>query len=123
VKFPKAPASPACGARTAAASVFTLHQDGAVLTGTVEGGGGRGGGGDTPTAIEDGKVDGDNVSFRAGTVTYTGAMKPASSNYSAPAPPTADVEAAAPPPLPAHAPPSARRPTVPTLPTERPSRP
>jgi len=59
-------------------SVFTLHQNGAVLTGSVEGaGGGRGGGGggDTPTPIDDGKVDGANVSFRVGNVTYTGSVQ------------------------------------------------
>jgi beta-galactosidase len=39
------------------------------------GGGGRGGGGDAPVAIEDGKVDGAKVSFRAGNVTYAGAVK------------------------------------------------
>ena len=56
--------------------VFTFRQNGNALTGTVEGGGGRGGGGgDTPVAIEDGKVDGANISFRAGNVTYTGAVK------------------------------------------------
>jgi beta-galactosidase len=56
--------------------VFTFHQNGGALTGSVEGGGGgRGGGGDTPVAIEEGKVDGANVSFRAGNVTYTGTVK------------------------------------------------
>jgi beta-galactosidase len=53
-------------------SVFTLRQNGAALTGSVEGGGR---GGDSPVAIEDGKVDGDNVSFRVGTVTYAGNLK------------------------------------------------
>ena len=53
--------------------VFTFRQNGNALTGTVEGGGrGFGGGSDTPTAIEDGKVDGANISFSAGNVTYTG---------------------------------------------------
>jgi beta-galactosidase len=55
-------------------SVFTLHQSGAALTGSVEGAGGRGGGGDSPTPIEEGKVDGANISFRVGTVTYTGTV-------------------------------------------------
>jgi beta-galactosidase len=56
-------------------SVFTLRQNGASLSGSVEGAGGRGGGGDTPAAIEDGKVEGDNVTFRVGTVTYSGSLK------------------------------------------------
>jgi len=56
--------------------VFTFRQNGNALTGSVEGGGGaRGGGGETPVAIEDGKVDGANISFRAGNVTYTGTLK------------------------------------------------
>jgi len=42
----------------------------------VEGGGGsRGGGGETPIAIENGKVDGANISFSAAGVTYTGTLK------------------------------------------------
>jgi beta-galactosidase len=53
-------------------SLFTLHQDGNKLTGTVEG---AGGGGDQPVPIEDGKVDGASVSFRAGTTTYTGTVE------------------------------------------------
>jgi beta-galactosidase len=55
-------------------SLFTLKQDGNKLTGTVEGAGGGGGGGDQLAAIEDGKVDGSSVSFRAGTTTYTGTV-------------------------------------------------
>jgi beta-galactosidase len=47
--------------------VFTFRQNGNVLTGTVEG--------DTPTPIEDGKVDGVNISFRAANVAYTGTLK------------------------------------------------
>jgi beta-galactosidase len=58
-----------------AAQIFTLRQNGNALTGTVEGAGGMRGGSDAPVAIEDGKVDGVNVSFRAGTVTYTGTVK------------------------------------------------
>jgi beta-galactosidase len=58
------------------AQFFTFHQNGGALTGSVEGGGGgRGGGGDAPVAIEDGKVDGANISFRAGNVTYSGTLK------------------------------------------------
>jgi beta-galactosidase len=55
--------------------IFTFRQNGGSLAGTVEAAGGRGGSGDTPTAIEDGKVEGDNVSFRAGATTYTGSVK------------------------------------------------
>jgi beta-galactosidase len=60
--------------RGGCSKVFTFRQSGNVLTGTVEGGAG-GGGGQTPVAIEDGKVGGANVTFRAGTVTYTGTLK------------------------------------------------
>jgi beta-galactosidase len=56
---------------TGAAQVFTFRQDGTALTGTVEGGGR---GGDTPAAIQDGKVDGTSISFAAGNVTYTGTL-------------------------------------------------
>jgi len=52
-----------------------LNQADHALTGTVEGGGAFGGGGDTPIAIEDGKVDGANISFRAANVAYTGTLK------------------------------------------------
>ncbi len=41
---------------------LTLKSDGGKLTGTLEGGGGRGGG--MPAEISDGKVDGANVSFK-----------------------------------------------------------
>ncbi|HEV2324216.1 MAG TPA: beta-galactosidase GalA [Terracidiphilus sp.] len=57
------------------AMVFTLHQNGSALTGTVEGeGGGFFGGGDVATPIEDGQVNGNQVSFRAGRSTYTGTV-------------------------------------------------
>jgi beta-galactosidase len=57
--------------------IFTFRQDGNILTGSLEatGGGGFGGGGSTGGAIEDGKVEGANVSFRVGNTTYTGAIK------------------------------------------------
>ncbi len=56
--------------------IFTFRQNGDVLTGSVEGAaGGRGGGGEMPVAIEEGKLDGNNISFRAGGVTYTGTVK------------------------------------------------
>ena len=52
--------------------VFTLHQEGSSLTGTVEGGGGFFSGGESPSPIEDGKVDGKDVSFKAGNSSYSG---------------------------------------------------
>ncbi|HUI42914.1 MAG TPA: beta-galactosidase GalA [Terriglobia bacterium] len=55
--------------------VFTFHQEGNKLTGTVEGtGGGFFGGGDVPLPIEEGTVDGNHVSFKAGNATYTGTL-------------------------------------------------
>jgi beta-galactosidase len=56
------------------AMIFTLHQSGSSLTGTVEGGGGFFGGGETPSPIEDGKVDGNHVSFKAGSSSYSGTI-------------------------------------------------
>jgi beta-galactosidase len=59
-------------------SVYTFRQNGAVLTGLVEssggGGFGPGGGGAGGGSIEDGKIDGSNISFRAGPTTYTGTI-------------------------------------------------
>jgi beta-galactosidase len=53
--------------------LFTLKQDGNKLTGTVEGtGSGFFGGSDVPTPIEEGRVDGPNISFEAGNATYSG---------------------------------------------------
>jgi beta-galactosidase len=79
---PVPPAVPAAGGGffgMGADSLFTLKQDGNKLTGTVEGagggGGGGGGGGDQSVAIEDGKVDGSTLSFRAGNTTYTGTVE------------------------------------------------
>ena len=57
--------------------VFSFHQEGGVLTGSVEAsaGGGFGRGGGTPGGvIEDGAVDGSRVSFRVGTTTYAGTI-------------------------------------------------
>ena len=55
--------------------VFTLKQDGNRLTGSVEGtGGGFFGGNDVPTPITEGKVDGPNISFKAGNGTYSGTL-------------------------------------------------
>ncbi len=57
-------------------SIFTLRQNGANLEGVVEGGGGGVfGGGDAGAKIEEGKVEGDSVSFKAGTSTYAGTIK------------------------------------------------
>jgi beta-galactosidase len=58
-----------------ASQLFTFQQRGNALTGTVEGGGAFGGGGDTPISIEAGKLDGANISFSAVNVTYTGTLK------------------------------------------------
>jgi beta-galactosidase len=59
-------------------SVFTFRQNTNTLTGSVEssggGGFGPGGGGATGGPIEDGKIDGSNISFRTGAVTYTGTI-------------------------------------------------
>jgi beta-galactosidase len=56
--------------------VFTLTQQGSALTGTVEGNNiSFIGGGDVPVPIEDGKVDGDSVTFKAGRNTYKGSLK------------------------------------------------
>jgi beta-galactosidase len=57
------------------AGVFTFRQNGGALTGSVEGVGGARGGGEAPVAIEDGKVDGANISFKAGNATYTGTVR------------------------------------------------
>jgi beta-galactosidase len=57
------------------AMVFSLHQNGSSLTGNVEGGeGGFFGGDDVPTPIEDGQVNGNQVSFKAGRSTYSGTL-------------------------------------------------
>ena len=55
-------------------TTFDLKADGAKLTGTMLGGGGRGGA-PTPVEITDGKVDGDNVSFTVKRETPNGAME------------------------------------------------
>jgi beta-galactosidase len=58
-----------------ASQLFTFEQRGSALTGIVEGGGAFGGGGDTPMAIEAGKVDGANISFSAANISYTGTLQ------------------------------------------------
>jgi beta-galactosidase len=55
------------------AMLFTLRQDGNMLTGSIEGaGGGFFGGSDAGIPITDGKVDGQNVYFKAGNNAYSG---------------------------------------------------
>ncbi|MEJ2009940.1 MAG: beta-galactosidase GalA [Acidobacteriota bacterium] len=51
--------------------LFTLTQEGNKLTGTMEGGGGFFGS-NAPVPIEEGKVEANKVSFRAGMITYSG---------------------------------------------------
>jgi beta-galactosidase len=64
-----APAGPGGGGfGGGAGQVFTFRQSGNSLTGTVEGGA-------APIAIENGKVDGVNISFNAANAVYTGTMK------------------------------------------------
>jgi beta-galactosidase len=90
----------------AGSQIFALKQSGSSLTGTVEGGGR---GGDTPAAIQDGKVDGASVAFTAANVTYTGTLKgeslelqrsggPGRGGRPAPAAPTGSRPAIGPPP-------------------------
>jgi beta-galactosidase len=56
--------------------VFTLHQDGGSLTGTIEGGNVNfAGGNDVPVPITDGKIEGDRISFKAGRREFTGSVK------------------------------------------------
>jgi beta-galactosidase len=55
-------------------SIFTLVQKGNTITGTFEGGGGYFGS-EEPTPIEDGKVEGNNISFKAGNSIYSGSMQ------------------------------------------------
>jgi beta-galactosidase len=55
--------------------VFTLRQSGDALTGTIESGsGGFFGSSDKPVPITDGKVEGSQISFTAGSSTYSGTM-------------------------------------------------
>jgi beta-galactosidase len=56
--------------------VFLLRQEGSSLGGTVEGGNVNfTGGGDVPVPIENGKVAGESISFKAGRRTFTGTVK------------------------------------------------
>jgi beta-galactosidase len=55
--------------------VFTLHQEGGGLNGTVEGNNiSFVGGSDVPVPIEEGKVDGNHVTFKAGRNNYQGTV-------------------------------------------------
>jgi beta-galactosidase len=55
--------------------LFTLRHNGGNLTGTVEGiGGGGFGGSEASTPIEDGKVNGDQVSFKTGNIIFSGKL-------------------------------------------------
>ncbi|HEV2277887.1 MAG TPA: beta-galactosidase GalA [Acidobacteriaceae bacterium] len=54
-------------------AVFTFQQSGNTLTGTVERGGGYSGD-EKPAPISDGKVDGNNISFKVGNDTYSGTL-------------------------------------------------
>jgi beta-galactosidase len=57
-------------------TLFILRHDGSNLTGTMEGGSGGGfGGNDASAAIQDGKVNGDQVSFKTGNSLYAGTLK------------------------------------------------
>ena len=51
-----------------ATQIFALEQSGGELTGTVEAG-------NAPARIQDGKIDGAGISFRAGNLTYSGTIK------------------------------------------------
>ena len=57
---------------------ITLKADGAKLTGSVLGGMGRGGAAPTPAEISEGKVDGNNITFK---VTTEGKNGPQTTSY------------------------------------------
>ena len=60
--------------RDGSTQLFDLRQDGNQLTGTVEGIGGNSAGYDSPVPIADGKIDGANISFWAGSSLYSGRL-------------------------------------------------
>jgi beta-galactosidase len=70
-------ASPVPFVAAESSALFTLHQDGTKLTGTMESaaGGGFFGSGEGGTQINDGKADGDKVSFKVGSTSYAGTVK------------------------------------------------
>ena len=56
--------------------VFTLRQEGGMLTGSLETSTVAGfGGGSSGGPIEEGRIDGSGISFRVGTTTYTGSVQ------------------------------------------------
>jgi beta-galactosidase len=63
---------PAAGAGNGAGQIYTFRQNGDSLLGSIEGGGR---GGDSSLAIEEGRVDGATISFKAANAVYTGALK------------------------------------------------
>lgn len=56
-------------------TVFTLAQEGAKLTGSIEGSAGFFGGDDVPIPIVEGTVNGDHVVFKSGESSFTGTIK------------------------------------------------
>ncbi len=57
-------------------TIYTLHQNGSELTGTMESaGGGFFGSADGATPIEAGKVDGSSISFKIGNSSFAGTLK------------------------------------------------
>ena len=60
--------------RGSGGALFTFQQSGNSLTGTVERGGGYSGD-DKPVPISDGKVDGNNISFKAANDSYSGTIE------------------------------------------------
>jgi hypothetical protein len=55
--------------------VFAFHQDGGTLTGTVEGSGGVfADASRPPLAIEEGKLDGNRITFKAGNIPFSGTL-------------------------------------------------
>lgn len=55
-------------------TTFNFKVDGSTLTGTMTGGMGRGGAAPTESKITDGKVDGNNISFKVTRETQNGPM-------------------------------------------------
>jgi len=88
------------------AQVYVLHQDADILTGVLEAvGNGWAGGYEEPAPITDGQVDGTNVSFRAGSNSYSGRINGdtielarASNGHARPQPPTQPLRPAVGPP-------------------------
>jgi beta-galactosidase len=63
------------GGGRGAIQIFTFRQSGTMLTGVVEGGTGGRKGVESPIMIEDGKVNGAKITFKVGTIHYTGTIK------------------------------------------------